>query len=224
MRDTPLLVVRILIAVIIGFAGVTVHLNYINGRISKNESQTIFFLKGISRAQAQVQAAGAIDLNHDGCGEYGFIGEMMGTMGIRGAAQRIGTPSLLNPDLKPVGQGIYQLKGYYIRVYLPGADGNSCVEPDSQDKGEPTRVDTTLATTHWWAHAWPVEHGTTGDRCFYASSAGDILYTRSKDGQYSGLDRRPAANALTAPGSSSPPPWGCVVRRPARDGMRWHVV
>ena len=61
MRDTPLLVVRILIAVIIGLGGVTVHLNYINGRISKNESQTIFFLKGISSTQAQVQASGAID-------------------------------------------------------------------------------------------------------------------------------------------------------------------
>ena len=224
MRTFLLRLVLLLVLVVIGLAGFTVWRNHLIDRISGNESQIAAFLKGLSWRQGAVTAAGEIDEDADLRGEFAFLGEMMGAVGLRGSDHRIDKPMLLSSDVTAVGQGIYLRQGYYIRAFLPDADGLPCVEPDPGDKTHSTRVDAKLSSKHWWAYAWPVKHGSSGNRCFYVSCEGGLLVTRNENGRYSGLNHIPAADAATAPGSPPPPPWGFIIQKPARDGMTWYVV
>src|SRR5215470_1020630 len=88
-----LIELMIVVAIIAIIASIAIP-NLLAARLNANESAAIATLKNISSAQAQCQASGAIDVNNNGAGEYGYFGELSGAVLIRGATQKIQPPVL----------------------------------------------------------------------------------------------------------------------------------
>jgi prepilin-type N-terminal cleavage/methylation domain-containing protein len=98
-----LIELMIVTAVIAIIAAIAVP-NLLSARLSANEAAAIATLKNLSSAQAQVQAAGAIDANNNGAGEYGYFAELSGAVGVRDAT---GNPSATERISPPVLSGAF---------------------------------------------------------------------------------------------------------------------
>src|SRR5262245_19614664 len=98
-------------------------------RANANESAAIAALKNICSAQAQCQASGVIDANGNGTGEYGFFGELAGTIPVRGTSSLITPPILYSTFGKVDQDGLVTQAGYHFRMYLPDAAGRGVGDP-----------------------------------------------------------------------------------------------
>jgi hypothetical protein len=168
---------------------------------STNEAGAIATLRVLLSAEAQLQASGAIDTDGDGTGEYGFIGEMAGTLPLRAAAGAKGgrlDPPLIGGQFATMSrEGDLVRSGYVFRVYLPGArtaqgtpgiteagGASSASQPDHDD-----------CENLFVVYAWPLDAGRTGARVFFVNQEGDVLMTANDDHAYSGEEHAPAFDA-----------------------------
>jgi hypothetical protein len=51
-------------------------------------------------------------------------------------------------------------------------------------------------------YAWPIETGVTGQRVFVIDQSGNLRGAANEGNRYSGLDQRPAGDALLADGQA----------------------
>lgn len=158
------------------------------GLLNANESAAIAMLKHISSAQSQLQASGAMDVDGDGSGEYGFFAELAGAKPMRSApgktASRVESRLLPTAFAHVVG-GRARVGGYVFQMFLPDKDGRWLGEAaDGGSAGVP--VDAAKASTSWLCYAWPVEYGRTGKRAFLMGQGGDVLATNQQSQVYSG--------------------------------------
>ncbi|MCA8973256.1 MAG: hypothetical protein KDC98_00975 [Planctomycetes bacterium] len=163
--------------------------------IAKNELAAIAQLKNISSAQAQCQAAGVIDVNNNGAGEYGFFGELSGAVAVRGGSDRI-SPQVLSNAFAKVVDGRIHRGGYVFQIYLP--DHRSLGVGEDATGGDPDNgqgVSPSLAEVSWACYAWPETHGGTGQRAFFIDQAGDILASENTARRYSGAACKPGFDA-----------------------------
>lgn len=193
-----------------------------------NESAAIATLKILCSAQAQCQAAGVIDADNDGAGEYGFFAELAGAVPVRSdQAGGIGTSKIAPPML---GKGFANVQasqlvrgGYVFQIWLPDATGGAVAEAATGGSGG-RKVGADMAEVLWCAYAWPLDAGRSGARAFFVSQAGDVLGCSNDDGAYSGLARPPQpAAAFEAKGD------GKLHDRAAanaigKDGKHWRVI
>ncbi|MEZ6036246.1 MAG: hypothetical protein R3F29_02115 [Planctomycetota bacterium] len=169
---------------LVGGIGAMVGLpKYFSNRLNRNESTIIATLKNISSAQSQLQASGSLDVDGDGQGEYGFLGELAGTAALRGSGARL-DPPVVNARLGDVRDGRVEIGGYVLQMFLPAKDGGWVTESTCGVDG--SLVDTAAAETMWMCYAWPIEHGWTGTRAFMINHRGDILATSMSAEIYSG--------------------------------------
>jgi hypothetical protein len=197
-----------------------------------NEERAIAALRRLSTAQAQFQASVTVDQDVDAIGEFGFLGELAGTCNYRTAAGSSSQPA--SPPFIPtrLGEtaardgGIATLQGYHLRVYLPGSRGRALADPGQAAPGD--RADADLQEERFIAHAWPVEVGVTGQRCFVVTPAGVVFAAPNRrEKPYSGLESVPAAGAAyDAAASQDPDNVDGLVRTGARavDGQEWRQV
>lgn len=197
----------------------------ISKKISRNESKAIAFMKNLTSAQAQIQASGAIDVDRNGIGEYGFLGELAATIPIRGGSRFVEPPVVRRNGLELVRDGIYRCHGYYFQIFLPGGLGTPPRdETDGVSEHHRDRVHAPTAEVFWWALAWPVWNGFTGRRSFFVNQAGDVLSGSDWKGVYSGLERRPRPDAAKPLEGAGAPHWSRAVNTTGRSGFRWTVV
>lgn len=147
-------------------------------RLHQNESTAIATLKNICSAQAQMQASGAIDVDGNGAGEYGFFAELAGRVVLRGGDAPM-SPPVLSERFANVRSSQVVAAGYVFQMFLPDARGNGVAEDDTGgDPANDNGVDPARAEVTWCCYAWPVERGRTGNRVFFVNQGGDVLAAR----------------------------------------------
>ncbi len=206
-----LIELMIVVAIIAIIASIAIP-KLLSARLSANEAAAVSTLRSITSAQAQVQSSGAIDGDGDGAGEYGYFAELAGTTNIRiftaGAGQSIGAAATdrLNPSMLSTAfgnvdaNGAVTRSGYLFQMYLPGpAAGGAPVPAISENPltggaQAGSLPDPNNCEVLWCCYAWPVDHGGTGNRCFFVNQEGDLLQTQ---------------NRVAAPfdGATTPPTW-----------------
>ena len=132
-----LMIVTAIIAVI---ASIAIP-NLQSARLNSNEAAAIATLKAISSAQAQFQTSGAVDGNNNGTGEFGYLAELAGGVGLRNAAGDAGphrlSPALLShafgniATLPTMKGGAATRSGYRFQMFLPVASSFGMAEADA---------------------------------------------------------------------------------------------
>ncbi|MCA8956726.1 MAG: hypothetical protein KDC87_11685, partial [Planctomycetes bacterium] len=206
--------------------------NLLSSRLNANENAAIATLKNIATSQAQCRTSGAIDTNANGAGEYGYLAELSGGVGIRTSA---GSPSatLLSPPAlsgafaevhSPAGVtgGVVARSGYYFQLYLP--DGTGAGIPEADTGGVSTAPDANRAEVMWCCYAWPLAFGSSGRRAFFTNHGGDILGTPNHQRRYSGGVSVPTYDAAYLKGSGRRMASTIAANTSGQDDQVWIVL
>lgn len=189
----------------------------VDDRIAANESAAIATLKNVSSAQAQCQASGVIDLDHNGVGEYGFFAELAGAEPLRGENTILRPPVLSSAFGNIDAYGNATRSGYHFRIYLPDAKAQGvCRAPGDA-------VDPRRSEVLWCCYAWPTDAGRTGRRAFFVNQAGDLFACTNSEGRYSGPAQGPAMLAAFDPAGSDMGGIGAIGKA-GHDGQSWTVI
>ena len=198
-RGFTLIELVIVITVIAVIVSISVP-NLLSSRVVDNERFAIATLKSIATSQAQLQAFGAIDVNNDGAGEYGYFAELAGSVGIRDISGSPGAELLRPPVLSAAfGRvtnqptmfgGVVTHSGYLFQIFLPHALRLGLPEGNTGGVG-PSAPDPDQSQVLWSCYAWPTSYGNSGKRAFFVNQQGEILATRNTTQRYSGATTVP---------------------------------
>ncbi len=153
------------------------------GRSGANEGASAATLKSAMFAsQVQFQAAGYLDIDGNGIGEYGFINHISGAKPIKASDGKViseaGELSLLTgPLAREVGTGeCAQANGYYFKVFLPDGRGGM-YDYDAYLRDPDKKRGAQLREKHYIALAWPVKLNETGRRIYAMTEDGQLRTT-----------------------------------------------
>ena len=209
--------------------------NLMGPKVNWNDTAALATLRNLASVQRDFQAKAIIDIDGDGVGEYGTLGEMTGSGGVRrdAAARERGaklSPPLLSPALAGVGsEGIAIKSSYCIRILLP-APGMVPTRERSPDEPFHAPVDVEGTEQRWCAYAWPSkewgEHKGSSRlfhfRVFFVTETGDVWQTMNQDKRYVGSSGGPAWDAaMPASGTGWAPANPKVDEYRGRDGNVW---
>jgi len=206
-----LIELMIVVAIIAIIASIAIP-NLLSARLNANESAAIATLKNISSSQAQAQASGAIDVNVNGAGEYGYFAELSGAIGIRGPTGAPGTIRITPPVLSgafgqlaavtflsgTIGTGGAVLRsGYYFAMFLPSATSDFVPEAATGGGSATNNPSPSQCEVLWCCYAWPASRGNSGKRIFFVNQSGDVLsaVNLAATAQYTGTTRGPQGGA-----------------------------
>ncbi len=203
-----LIELMIVVAIIAIIASIAVP-NMLSARMAANESAAISTLRQLMSSQSQVQAAGTIDGDGDGVGEFAYFGELSGADFVRvfvGGVQAVSpslkvTPPIASSSFGNVAGSRVTRSGYLFQIWLPGAAGVGLQELATGGADPASLPDPDLCEVTWAAYAWPVNRGSSSKRVFFASARGDMLQTLNEVAFYSGIVA-PAASAAFAAGGA----------------------
>jgi prepilin-type N-terminal cleavage/methylation domain-containing protein len=221
-----LIELMIVVAIIAIIASIAIP-NLLSARLNANESAAIATLKNISSGQSQCQASGVIDVNGNGSGEYGFFGELSGTVNVRGGTQRISPPVLSTAFGNINAQSNVSRSGYLFRMYLPNATAQGLTETATTggDPGNTIGIDAGQAETLWCCYAWPQVQGNSGKRTFFVNQSGDVLATNGAAAAYNGTTLVPTFDeAYSAAVSTTSMAMPVAANTAGKDTNRWVVV
>lgn len=187
-------------------------------RVEANEKAAEATLRSVASAEAQFQSSGLVDLDRDGVGEYGFLGELTGTTPVRGTNE-VMEPPMLSKDPPTGPDGTWTRSGYHIVVYLP-TPAHGAISESKAKGGTDVAIDDSEEA--WIAYAWPVSAGQTGNRVFVLDQTGDMKCCERAGGKYSGLEHRPAFDACWPAEAGVDPSDGKPY--PGRDGSTWQMI
>ena len=213
----------IVVAIIATIASVAVP-NLLSARLNANESAALATMRSISSAQAQCRATGAIDVNANGQGEYGFFGELSGRVVVRGGTQLI-DPTPLSTAFGNVAAARVSRSGYLFQMYLPSPTAVGLAEdPTGGDPDNGQGVDPGRAETLWCCYAWPQSQRSSGMRTFFINQGGDVLATNAAVVPYSSTTTMPDFSAAFVAGASAFMSVTTAANSLGQDGNTWVVV
>ena len=222
-----LIELMIVVAIIAIIASIAVP-NLLSARLNANEAAAIATMKNISSAQAQCQAAAAIDVNNNGAGEFAFFAELSGATPLRndgwgGVGSEIVSPPVLSTAFGNVANSVVVRSGYFFRMMLPDDTGAGAYEAASGGGGGVT-VDPTRAEVLWACYAWPSAYGSSGRRAFFINQMGEVLACTNTTQNYNGATKTPSSDAAYRAGTSGYMNVVMAANTLAIDGEHWVVV
>ncbi len=131
------------------------------------ETRAAATLKMFASSQEIFRLDGCVDLDSDGDGEYGYIGELAGSVPCRGSGKRAKAASC--EFGRTDSRGMVISMGYCYIVYLPGASGIG--EDAGQASANASAAN--LQETGYVIYAWPVSRS-TGRKMFAITQEGLI--------------------------------------------------
>lgn len=164
-----------------------------------------------------------MDVDCDGGGEPGWLGELSGAEDVRDTAMTLAKEPFVSMifGVKDAA-GLAQKSGYHYRLFLRDADGRWIAEPEKlEGAARPA------GSQQWLCYAWPSSAGRSGNRTFVVTEEGvvrSIGYENIEGvgGPYSGASRTPLAEAaLAESGDAIDLESGSVH---GRDGRLWKRV
>lgn len=148
--------------------------NRVGARVKTNESAAILTLRSIESAETLLQYSGKIDTDHDGIGEYGFYGELVGTENLRGTKKPVPFPPTflkeLSMEFRRVTSGYFERSGYRFKIFLPTSQGVPMYEGERDEHGVELTPGGDLSERFWCILASPIEPGKTGNRFFFLNN------------------------------------------------------
>jgi prepilin-type N-terminal cleavage/methylation domain-containing protein len=215
-----LIELMIVVAIVSLIAAIAVP-NLLSARIASNESSAIATLKSIASAQAQCTNRKFIDIDGDGCGEFGLFTELAGATPPRGLAGREMLPPLLAGSFRTVtAGGFLSHSGYNFIMYLPDV-GGAGLEETAANYGA---IDPNGSENFFCCYAWPRENTTTGRRAFFVNQLNEILWTDNVVQGYHNSAVVPASDAAFPAVSAGHIDQRYVVGQVANDGGAWVVL
>lgn len=148
-----------------------------NCRFRASETAAIATLRNLQSAQRVFVDARTVDLDGDGIGEFGTLGELTGSDPLRGDPNgALLEPPLLTPGLRPTGiHGTAFRSGYHYRLFFPCRDGRWLRVDES-----PEKRDVNAAETRWCVFAWPRFQDPRTTRSFRIDQTGRVTATRAR--------------------------------------------
>ena len=184
-KGFTLIELMIVVAIIAIIAAIAIP-NLMRARLAANESSAISGLRTVSSAQETFRSSTVKDQDTDGLGEYGTLLELAGLTTPAGGTAPADPPFIDNQ----LGQG--NKSGYSFAAFV-GGNGLGCAATGITPA-------TNASEITYYATAWPISHGRSGNRTFAIDASGVI---RSSD---IGGTQLPSCAAITSPTS----PWPVV--------------
>lgn len=178
----------------------------LESQMTVNETAAIACLKNLYSAQTQCQASGAIDVNGNGAGEYGYFAELSGGVNVRGKDGTRETyrmnPAVLSAAFANVKNGCVARAGYLFQMYL--ADEKMKAVPEGENGGAGKLAPSARHSEVCWScYAWPQDHGKSGQRAFFINMYGDVFATKNESVRYSSHANAPHPDAAYCKGQQA---------------------
>ncbi len=230
-RAFTLIELMIVVAIIAIIAAIAIP-SLISSRIASYETAATGTLRSLAAAQSTFVARCIVDQDGDGSGEYGFFQELAGSAVPRGrvnalAAGEVFSAAMGNTDAVT---GIVSKSGYAYILYLPTAAPGPAIH-DGQMPAAPVVADGNPQETRWMSYAWPMDHGSTGYRCFVVNQQAEVYQARNEDAAGAPLYDTDAAGSAPVPGNAALDPASPNAANldgafpspgnPANDGQNW---
>lgn len=205
----------------------------LGARLSANETSAVATMRAIVTAQMQTIGSASIDTDADGRPEFGYFGELAGTIPTRisgpggPAAGIVGVhelaPSPLLGALGSVSNSVTTHSGYVFQIWLADAAGAGIAEDPGGGKTAGPFPDSDACEEVFCAYAWPLDAGSTGNKVFFINQDGLIVQTLNRGaGAYSGVAAGPNFDAAyVAAGSMT---GKHALNGPGADGRDWVPV
>ncbi len=188
-------------------AGATAVPTLMSARTEANETAAQKTLQEIEQAERAFRSARNDDLDRDGEGEFGTLGELTGATGLRSLKPALKNP-LLPVNMRPDEDGCFTSAGYVFRIDVARRSPRN-VDDDERE---------------FLAYAWPLSPGLSGTRVFSIDADGRIMVSdnQGEKQHYSGATRVPELDAGKR--ALSAHPLMGVHGRVGRDGGVWSRV
>lgn len=170
-KGFTLIELMIVIAIIAIIAAIAIP-GLLRAKISGNEGSAVGSLRTIATSQGQFQGGSNVDQDADGTGEFGLLGELAGSVNLRGQGRKA-DPTFITKALAPTGAETYATKsGYYFKMYLPG---NAVISDTGTTDTASDANDANAQEVKWRAFAWPASAKSSGNRAFGVDQAGEVF-------------------------------------------------
>jgi len=223
-----LIELMIVVAIIAIIAAIAIP-SLISSRIASYETSAQGTLRSLAAAETTFVTRCIVDQDGDGSGEYGFLQELTGYAVPRGRVQLLPAGEGISTALGNVNAtGISSKSGYCFQLWLPTDGGAAETEGPLGTVPALNATDANVQETRWACYSWPVDHGSTGYRCFVVNQQAEVYQARNEDAGgaalYDGTGAPPAPGAAFDPAIGVPanldgnfPPSGTV----SVDGQQW---
>jgi prepilin-type N-terminal cleavage/methylation domain-containing protein len=175
-----LIELMIVVAIIAIIAAIAIP-SLISSRIASYETAAAGTLRSLAAAETTFATRCIVDQDGDGAGEYGYLQELTGYVIPRTRNVVLPAGEGISSALGKVdANGISAKSGYCFQVWLPtgaGAESETALAVPVADTNKANYQE-----TRWMAYSWPVDHGSTGYRCFAVNQQAEVYQARNDDG------------------------------------------
>jgi len=223
-----LIELMIVVAIIAIIAAIAIP-SLISSRIASYETAATGTLRSLAAAETTFVTRCIVDQDGDGSGEYGFLQELTGYAIPRTRTAMLPAGEGISTALGNVdANGISGKSGYCYQLWLPTDAGAAESEGPVGTVPAALAANANVQETRWACYAWPVDHGSTGYRCFVVNQQAEVYQARNEDAAGAALYDGPALAPTPAvafdPAIGTPanldgnfPPQGTV----SVDGQQW---
>jgi len=182
-----LIELMIVVAIIAIIAAIAIP-SLISSRIASYKTASVGTLRSLAAAETTFVTRCIVDQDGDGSGEYGYLQELTGYAIPRTRTSALPAGEGISTALGNVDvTGIAGKSGYCFQLWLPTDAGAAETEGPLGTVPAALDANANVQETRWACYSWPVDHGSTGYRCFVVNQQAEVYAASNDDGAGGGL-------------------------------------